>query len=232
MGYRMSRQRCLGGYSPYFLLFGRWPIVGASVRDVLQRVMDLDSLAEWARLINERAKVFEKHMPIAFNSLAVAQHRDMLRYTKTRSGTFAPKLQRFVARDFVYMKRQKADSLDPRVGRLVLRVKSVGSGGRLVLEGRDKKTVRDHVENCAPCHLLNLNIWQNPRLARGDVVHSCQVCHQTTGGAIMLLCNGCNDGWHGACLDPPLMATPVGDWFCPRCSQGVQDLAQTAFVAS
>jgi hypothetical protein len=62
-------------------------------------------------LINERAKVFEKHMPIAFNNLAVAQHRDMLRYTKTRSGTFAPKLLRFVAGDFVYLKRQKADSL-------------------------------------------------------------------------------------------------------------------------
>jgi hypothetical protein len=101
MGYRMSRQRSLGGYSPYFLLFGRWPIVEASVRDVLQRVVrdvlqrvvDLDSPAEWARLINERAKVFEKHMLIAFNNLAVAQHRDMLRYTKTRFGTFAPKLQ-------------------------------------------------------------------------------------------------------------------------------------------
>jgi hypothetical protein len=66
----------------------------------------------------------------------------MPRYTKTRSGTFAPKLQRFVAGDFVYLKRQKADSLDPRVGRLALRVKSVGSGGRLVLEGRDKKPVR------------------------------------------------------------------------------------------
>jgi hypothetical protein len=65
MGYRMSRQRSLGGYSPCFLLFGRWPIVGASVRDVLQRFVDLDSPAEWARLINERAKVFEKHMPIA-----------------------------------------------------------------------------------------------------------------------------------------------------------------------
>jgi hypothetical protein len=43
MGYRMSQQRSLGGYSPYFLLFGRWPIVGASVRDVLQKVVDLDS---------------------------------------------------------------------------------------------------------------------------------------------------------------------------------------------
>jgi hypothetical protein len=44
------------------------------VRDVLQKVVDLDSPAEWARLINERAKVFKKHMPIAFNNLAVAQH--------------------------------------------------------------------------------------------------------------------------------------------------------------
>jgi hypothetical protein len=46
MGYRMSRQRSLGGYLPYFPLFGRWSIVGASVRDVLQRVVDLDSPAE------------------------------------------------------------------------------------------------------------------------------------------------------------------------------------------
>jgi hypothetical protein len=232
MGYCMSPQRSLEGYSPSFLLFGRWPIVGASVRDVLQKVVNLDSPEEWVRLVNERAKVFERHMPIAFNNLAVAQHWDMLRYTKTRSGTFEPKLQRFVAGDFVYLKRQKADSLDPRVGRLVLRVKSVGSGGRLVLEGRDRKLIRDHVENCAPCHLPNLDIWQNLKLARGDVDHGCQVCHLTTGCSTMLLCDGCDEGWHMACLDPPLLATPVGDWFCPRCSQDVQDLLETAFFAS
>jgi hypothetical protein len=141
------------------------------VRDVLQKVVDLDSPEEWARLVNERAKVFERHMPIAFNILAVAQHRDMLRNTKTRSGKFAQKLQRFVAGNFVYLKRQKADSLDPRVGRLVLRVKSVGSGGRLVPEGRDRKLIRNHVENWASCHLPNLDIWQIPKLARGDVDH-------------------------------------------------------------
>jgi hypothetical protein len=68
-------------------------------------------------------------------------------------------------------------------------------------------------KNCAPCHLPNLDIWQNPRLAHGDVDHSCQVCHQSTGGS-----TDCDDGWHRACLDPSLLATPIGDWFCPTAS--------------
>jgi hypothetical protein len=178
-------------------------IIAAWVRDVLQKVVDLDSPAKWARLINERAKVFEKHMPKAFNNLTVAQHRDMLWYMKTKSRTFAPKLQRLVAGDFDYLKRQKANSLDPSVGRLILRVKPVGSGGRLVMGERDKKTVRDHVHYCAPCHLPNLNVWQNPRLAHRDVDHNYQVRRQITSGSTMLLCDGCDEGWDRACLDLP-----------------------------
>ncbi|GAQ91866.1 hypothetical protein KFL_008720010 [Klebsormidium nitens] len=139
MGYRMSRQASLAGYSPYFLLFGRWPIVGARVRDVLHTVVDLDSPQVWATVVEERARLFREEMPIAFNNLAIAQHRYMLRYAHKRSGDHTPKLRRFAAGDGVYLKRQKADSMDPRVDRLILRVVSVGSGGSLVLEGRDKK---------------------------------------------------------------------------------------------
>lgn len=130
--------------------------------------------------------------------------------------------------DFIYLKRLT----DPRVGRLDLRVKLVGSGGRLVPEGRDKKTVKDHVENRAPCHLSNLDIWQNPGLTRGDVDLNCQVCHRFTDGSTTLLCNGCDGGWHRTCLDSPLLATPVGNWSFPRYIQGMQDLAYTAFIAS
>jgi hypothetical protein len=223
----------LEGIHPISSSFSRWPIVGASVRDVLQKVVDLDNPKEWARLINKQTKVFERHMPIAFNNLAVAQHCHMLRYTKTRSGTSEPKLQRFVAENFVYLKRQKADSLDSRFGQLVIKVKSVDSGGRLVLEGHDKKTIRAHVENYVPCHLPILTYGRTQRLAHGDLDHSCHVCHLTTEGSTMLLCYGCDEGWHRACLDPPLLTMPVGDWFCPRCSQGVQDLpAKIAFFAS
>lgn len=33
----------------------------------------------------------------------------------------------------------------------------------------------------------------------------------------ILLCDKCDDGFHTACLRPPLMLIPDGDWFCPPC---------------
>jgi hypothetical protein len=167
----------------------------------------------------------------------MAQRCDMLRHTKTRSETFKPKLQPFVTRDFVYLKRQKVDRdfLDSRVGRLLLKVKSVGKEGRLVLEGRMTPrrasgiTWRTVLLVTSPGYL---DVWQNPKLACGDVDHSCQVCHLTIGGSTMLLCSGCDEGWQRACQDPPLLTMPVEDRFCPRCSQGVQDLVRIAFFAS
>jgi hypothetical protein len=51
-----------------------------------------------------RAKMFEREMPIAFNNLAIAQHRDTLRYAHTRSGDCRPKLKRFEVGDLVYLK--------------------------------------------------------------------------------------------------------------------------------
>jgi hypothetical protein len=105
MGYRMSRQNSLAGYSPYFVLFGRWPIIGTAIRRVYSKVADLDDPKTWARVVEERARVFEKEMPIAFNNLAIAQHRDTLRYAHTRSCDYKPKSKRFKVTDLVYLKR-------------------------------------------------------------------------------------------------------------------------------
>ena len=33
----------------------------------------------------------------------------------------------------------------------------------------------------------------------------------------MLLCDGCDRGFHMSCLTPPLKNVPVGDWFCKDC---------------
>ena len=35
----------------------------------------------------------------------------------------------------------------------------------------------------------------------------------------MLLCDGCDDGYHLGCLNPPLRRIPRGDWFCKRCER-------------
>ncbi len=37
------------------------------------------------------------------------------------------------------------------------------------------------------------------------------------GDAETLLCDGCDEAWHMACLRPPLTTIPEGDWKCPHC---------------
>uniref|UniRef100_A0AAQ5ZCM0 DDT domain-containing protein n=1 Tax=Amphiprion ocellaris TaxID=80972 RepID=A0AAQ5ZCM0_AMPOC len=34
---------------------------------------------------------------------------------------------------------------------------------------------------------------------------------------LILLCDSCDSGYHTACLRPPLMIIPDGEWFCPPC---------------
>jgi hypothetical protein len=42
IGYHMSWQNSLARYSPYFLLFGRWPVIGTAIRKVYSKVADLN----------------------------------------------------------------------------------------------------------------------------------------------------------------------------------------------
>ena len=44
------------------------------------------------------------------------------------------------------------------------------------------------------------------------------MCSKTTDGARMLLCDGCDAGYHTRCLDPPLAAVPDDAWHCPNCA--------------
>ncbi|XP_033103860.1 remodeling and spacing factor 1-like [Anneissia japonica] len=45
----------------------------------------------------------------------------------------------------------------------------------------------------------------------------CGKCHQYNHPEWILLCDSCDAGYHTACLRPPLMIIPDGDWFCPSC---------------
>jgi len=46
---------------------------------------------------------------------------------------------------------------------------------------------------------------------------SCSVCGLSDREDVMLLCDGCDTGYHLDCLDPPLYSVPYGDWFCSVC---------------
>jgi len=106
MGYRFSRQASLASYSPYQLLYGREPILPSAVREKLDPVVDLDDPKVWIQVLQERAEYFQRAMPMAMENLAIAQHRDKLRYARIKSGAYKPQLRRFQVGDYVYLQRE------------------------------------------------------------------------------------------------------------------------------
>ncbi|XP_006814886.1 uncharacterized protein LOC102808707 [Saccoglossus kowalevskii] len=46
----------------------------------------------------------------------------------------------------------------------------------------------------------------------------CEVCGRCDREDRLLLCDGCDAGYHCECLDPPLRNIPVEEWFCPECA--------------
>ncbi|XP_014912297.1 remodeling and spacing factor 1 [Poecilia latipinna] len=45
----------------------------------------------------------------------------------------------------------------------------------------------------------------------------CKHCGLPNHPELILLCDSCDSGYHTACLRPPLMVIPDGEWFCPPC---------------
>ncbi|XP_067103044.1 remodeling and spacing factor 1 [Osmerus mordax] len=45
----------------------------------------------------------------------------------------------------------------------------------------------------------------------------CSHCGLPNHPELILLCDSCDSGYHTACLRPPLMIIPDGEWFCPPC---------------
>jgi hypothetical protein len=217
MGYNFSAQASLPGFSPYQLLYGRDPVVHGAIKVALVEPLDLDQPARLEALVAQRAALFQRWMPMALGNLQIAQHRDTLRYAKTRSGAWKPSLVQFAVGDYVYHQREMLDTLDTRAGERTLRVRAVAENGVLELEGSDARTVRVHVERCAPCHRVDIDGRVDPRRAVPSSDFSCRRCQRSTGVARMLLCDGCGAGWHLECLPQPLSAVPDGDWYCGRC---------------
>ncbi|XP_009994743.1 PREDICTED: PHD and RING finger domain-containing protein 1 [Chaetura pelagica] len=60
----------------------------------------------------------------------------------------------------------------------------------------------------------------------------CEVCGRSDREDRLLLCDGCDAGYHMECLNPPLSEVPVDEWFCPACAPtGVSTAADTHHVS-
>jgi hypothetical protein len=102
------------------------------------------------------------------------------------------------------------------VGRTILRMREVLTSGVLMLEGHDGVVWKDHVHNCAPYHLPNVDGTVDPSLAVIQAGLKCMLCGFRGGAAHMLVCDRCSRGWHMACMIPPMDVVPAGQWVCPR----------------
>lgn len=54
---------------------------------------------------------------------------------------------------------------------------------------------------------------------------ACMVCGNGDSEECILLCDGCDDGYHTYCLVPPLTSVPKGEWRCPKCIVAVVNKA-------
>lgn len=48
-------------------------------------------------------------------------------------------------------------------------------------------------------------------------VTRCEICNLSDREDTMLLCDGCDQGYHMDCLIPPLAEIPEGSWYCDNC---------------
>jgi hypothetical protein len=78
-----------------------------------------------------------------------------------------------------------------------------------MLEGRDGVVWKDHVRNCAPCHLPNVDGTIDPSLAMVRASLRCMLCGSRDGVTYMLVCDRCFRGWHMVCMTPLMDVVPT-----------------------
>ena len=80
MGSGMTKQKSLG-YNPYFLMFGRDPIIQSRHQPECEEEPDPTvSAFRLEVFLNERGQFYRQVMPLAMRNLAIAQQRDKERY--------------------------------------------------------------------------------------------------------------------------------------------------------
>jgi hypothetical protein len=203
LGYNCSAQASTK-FSPYQIMHGQLPTLPARLRPRLEQVIDFDDPRVAERELLERGKLVQELCIMAGQNLAIAQHRDTLRYAQVRSGAYKPRLTKFAAGDFVYLRRPTSTALHMRVRPTIYKIYQVRASGRVVLQGKCGSFLKSHLSHLTPCHLANIDSTVDVTLQRPDADKACEACRNIDDEQDMLLCDNCGDGWHTFCLTPPL----------------------------
>jgi hypothetical protein len=224
MDYRFSKHASLASFFPYYLLFGRHPVLPQAIQaDVVTMLANMDNPDTWALMSEQRAELFKWVMPMALENLSILQHHDTLRYATIRGSGYRPQVRRFHHGDYVYLQMTAPTTLDVIAGQIILQVHEVLGSGVLLLEGRDGKLWKDHTQNYGPCHLPHIDGTIHSGISHIPVGLRCLLCTSAKRAATMVICDICSTGWHLECLTPPLLEAPVGQWACPECVRHSRD---------
>ena len=216
LGYRASTQESTK-FSPMQLLYARDPVIPPATLERMSEPLDFDKPDAAAAELLARVEFIKQAGVVVDNNLRIAQHRDTQRYARVHGGGYLRRLTKFQEGDFVYVKAHHPTTLEPKAAPYILRVIGVRQSGVLELVGKCGTVITKHPTSCALCHLPNIDATIDTQLARPVENMPCSVCGDPSQSARMLMCDGCNSGWHLQCLTPPLTAVPRGLWFCPAC---------------
>nr|XP_057936805.1 remodeling and spacing factor 1 [Doryrhamphus excisus] len=78
----------------------------------------------------------------------------------------------------------------------------------------DAEEVVDREEEASEGGFHSEESYQSEDIPKED---ACSHCGLPNHPELILLCDSCDSGYHTACLRPPLMLIPDGEWFCPPC---------------
>ncbi|KAL2825965.1 PLU-1-like protein-domain-containing protein [Aspergillus cavernicola] len=101
---------------------------------------------------------------------------------------------------------------------------SQGEAGELDANGRRSKRLRkDAPLPTVAGSQMSLLRPAPPRSKKSDsrkTGDKCETCGKSEDMSSILVCDGCDCGYHRDCLDPPLHHIPEFDWHCPKCLVG------------